>query len=112
MDLFAWKNLHDFRAGFYSSPTSFMQTFLDYHLFLLPDPVNGEFLANGTQFRPGAAGVSNYAGQEVDFLIKFKPLKYFDALMGYSVFFPGGFYSDTGGTHIAQFFYSQLSAHY
>ncbi len=113
MDLFSWRNLHDIRANFSVAPTSFMTASADYHAFFLPDPENGTFLFNGTQLRAGAPGVSDFAGQELDFLIKFKPpTKYFDGLVGYSVFFPGGFYNDTGGAHTAQFFYTQVTARY
>jgi uncharacterized protein involved in response to NO len=112
MDLFAWKNLHDIRFSFHSWPTSFMSAGLDYHAFFLPNPADGTFLASGAQLRPGSPGASPFAGQELDILFKFKPIKYFDALVGYSVFFPGGFYQDTGPSDIAQFFYTQFTARY
>jgi hypothetical protein len=89
-----------------------MSTTLDYHAFFLPEPANGAFLASQAQLRPGAPGASPFAGQEIDVLLKFKPIKYFDAWVGYSVFFPGTFFSDTGGSDIAQFAYVQFSARY
>jgi len=112
MDFFSWRNLYDFRLAFSSEPLSFMKASLDYHAFLLPDPANGVFQANGTQLRAGKAGASHFAGQEVDLLLKFEPIKYFDAWVGYSVFFPGKFFSDTGSSDIAQFAYVQLTARY
>jgi hypothetical protein len=112
MDLFSWKNLEDLRAGVLLQPTSFMKAHLDYHLFFLPEPANGQFLANGAQGRAGAPDVSSFAGQEIDLLFKFEPIKYFDGWIGYSVFFPGGFFRDTGGADVAQFFYAQVTARY
>jgi hypothetical protein len=112
MDLFSWKNLQDIRLNFTTIPFSFMSTTLDYHAFFLPEPANGAFLASQAQLRPGAPGASPFAGQEIDVLLKFKPIKYFDAWVGYSVFFPGTFFSDTGGSDIAQFAYVQFSARY
>ena len=112
MDLFAWKNLYDLRTGLNCQPLPFMTATLEYHLFMLPAPANGTFLYNGTQLRAGIPGASPFAGQEIDALLKFKPWKYFDALIGYSVFFPGTFYSDTGESATAQFVYSQLTARY
>lgn len=112
MDLFSWKNLHDLRAGFSAAPVSFMKASLDYHAFFLPEPANGQFLVNGAQGRAGSPTAGHFAGQELDFLLKFEPIKYFDGWIGYSVFFPGAFFSDTGGSDIAQFFYVQLTARY
>ncbi|MFO1464413.1 MAG: alginate export family protein [bacterium] len=112
MDLFSWKNLHDFRFSFDTQPLEWFKTKLDYHAFLLPDPANGVFLANGTQYRAGVPGASHFAGQELDLLFTFKPWKYVDALVGYSVFFPGAFFKDTGSSDTSQFFYTQVSWHY
>jgi len=112
MDLFSWKNLHDLRGSFSTAPWSFLKTQLDYHAFFLPDPANGQFLANGAQGRPGSPTAGHFAGQEIDLLLKFEPIKYFDAWVGYSVFFPGTFFKDTGGSDIAHFFYTQLTARY
>lgn len=112
MDFFSWRNIYDFRMAFSAEPLSFMKASLDYHAFMLPDPANGVFQASGAQLRAGNATASSFAGQEVDLLLKFEPIKYFDAWVGYSVFFPGKFFSDTGPSDIAQFAYVQLTARY
>jgi hypothetical protein len=112
MDLFAWKNLEEFWAGLVLQPATFMKVFLDYHLFFLPEPVNGQFLANGAQGRAGSATASPFAGQEIDVNIRFEPIKYFEGWIGYSAFFPGGFFRDTGGGDVAQFFYTQVTGRY
>ncbi len=112
MDFFSWRNIYDFRLAFSAEPFSFMKTLFDYHAFLLPDPANGVFQANGTQLRAGKSGASSFAGQEVDLLLKFEFIKYFDAWVGYSVFFPGSFFSDTGSSDKAHFFYAQLTTRY
>lgn len=112
MDLFSWKNLHDIRFSFDTQPLEWFKTKLDYHAFFLPDPGNGAFLASGAQWRAGAPGAGHFAGQELDLLFTFKPWKYFDALVGYSVFFPGTFFSDTGPSDTSHFFYTQFAFRY
>lgn len=112
IDFFAWKNLHDFRAGISAAPFSFLKPSIDYHAFFLPETANGVFMASGAQLRAGSASASAFAGQEIDVLIKFEPIKYFDATIGYSLFLPGQFFKDTGSSDPAHFFYSQLTAKY
>ena len=112
MDLFSWKNLHDIRFSFDTHPLTWLKTKLDYHAFFLPDPANGVFAASGVQWRAGSPTAGHFAGQELDLLLNFKPWKYVDALLGYSVFFPGTFFKDTGTSDTSQFFYTQVSFHY
>ncbi len=112
MDLFSWKNLHDLRFSFDTSPLKWLKTKLDYHAFFLPAPADGAFLASQAQWRPGAPGAGHFAGQEIDLLLTFKPWEYVDALVGYSVFFPGTFFKDTGSSDTSQFLYTQVSWHY
>ncbi|MDX1386744.1 MAG: alginate export family protein [bacterium] len=112
IDYFSWRNMHDISASISAQPFPFMSTYLGYHAFFLPEPANGVFAANGAQFRAGAPGASPFAGQEIDLLLKFNPIKYFNALIGYSVFFPGQFFADTGTSDIAHFFYAQFVARY
>ncbi|MBL7685752.1 MAG: alginate export family protein [Deltaproteobacteria bacterium] len=112
MDFFSWKNLHDLRFGVSAQPLSFLKASLDYHAFLLPDPAGGLFMASGAVLRPGTPTASHFAGQEIDLLLKFEPIKYFDAMVGYSLFLPGSFFKDTGSSDKAHFFYTQLTARY
>jgi hypothetical protein len=112
IDYFSWRNMIDLSPSFHFFPVSFMRAYIGYHAFFLPEPANGVFAASGKQFRAGAPGASSFAGQEIDLLLNFKPWKYFNALVGYSIFFPGNFFSDTGPSDTAQFFYAQFVAHY
>lgn len=112
IDYFSWRNMIDISTNFVIWPYSFMKAYLGYHAFFLPEPANGVFAASGAQFRAGAPGASPYAGQEIDLLFVFKPWKYFDALAGYSVFFPGNFFSDTGTSDVSHFAYAQFLFHY
>jgi hypothetical protein len=112
IDFFSWRNLHDLRATFSAAPTSFMKASLDYHAFFLPEPADGEFLASGAQGRVGSPTAGHFAAQEIDVLLKFEPIKYFDAAINYSIFFPETFFSDTGPSDIAQYFFVQLAARY
>ncbi len=112
IDYFSWRNMHDISANFVVHPSDFIKAYLAYHAFFLPQPANGVFAANGQQFRTGIPGASAYAGQEIDVYFKFDPIKYFSGLVGYSVFFPGQFFADTGTADIAHFFYAQVLARY
>lgn len=112
IDYFSWRNMHDLSANFSIYPISLMKFHMAYHAFFLPEPANGVFAANGVQFRTGAPGASPWAGQEIDLLLTFSPFKYFNALVGYSVFFPGQFFADTGTSDVSQFFYGQFVAKY
>ena len=112
IDFFSWRNMYDLSVNFSIFPVKFMKAYLAYHAFFLPEPANGVFAASGKQFRAGAPGASSFAGQEFDVLFKFTPWKYFDSLVGYSIFFPGQFFADTGISNIAQFFYAQIRFHY
>lgn len=112
IDYFSWRNMIDLNPNFKIFPVPFMMAYVGYHAFFLPEPANGVFAASGAQFRPGAPGASNFAGQEIDVLFKFKPWKYFNALVGYSAFFPGQFFADTGSSQISHFFYTQFAFHY
>jgi len=83
---------------------------LDYHLFLLPEPADGMFRSSGAQLRAGAAGASRLAGQEVDFLVKYRWNKWVEFLGGYSFFKGGEFFGDTGANGTAHFAYAQATA--
>jgi hypothetical protein len=112
IDFFSWQNMHDLRGVASFSPLSWLKGEIDYHAFFLPEPADGSFQANGTQFRAGSSTAGHFAGQELDLLVKFGPIKYFDSFIGYSIFFPGQFFADTGSSDIAQYFYAQVQAKY
>ncbi len=112
MDLFGWRNIHDFRFAFSTQPIKKIKASLDYHAFFLPEPANGVITAAGATLRAGSATASSFAGQEVDVLVKYEPVKYLEAAAGYSAFFPGSFFKDTGSSDVAHFIYTQLTAKY
>ncbi len=112
IDFFGWRNLHDFRIALSAQPHKTLKASLDYHAFLLPEAANGVITATGSTLRARNASASSFAGQEIDFLIKYEPLKYLEAVAGYSVFLPGSFFQDTGSSDRAHFFYTQLTTRY
>jgi len=68
--------------------------------------------ATGSALRAGSATASSFAGQEVDFLVKYDPWKYVEGVLGYSLFVPGSFFEDTGSSDLAHFLYTQVSLKY
>jgi len=108
MDVVALRNIHNPRVSFQVQPTDKWTASLDYHLFFLMEPASGLFQATGAQVRAGAPGISSFAGQEIDALVKYKWNKWAQFLVGYSYFKTGGFFEDTAGsTKDAHFIYAQ-----
>ncbi len=117
MDIFDWRNLHDARFALSAQPVKKITTTLDYHAFWLAESTdywargnNGNSTMRTTT--PGGADVrrinaSNFAGQELDFTITWRPTKEFNLLVGYSHFFAGDYLRDTGPSDDADFGYVQ-----
>ena len=117
MDIFDWRNLHDARFALSAQPVKTITATFDYHAFWLAETTdywarsnNG----NSTLRTKTPAGVdvrrikaSNFAGQELDFTITWKPAREFNLLVGYSHFFPGAYLRDTGPADAADFGYMQ-----
>jgi len=106
-DLVGWSNIVDLRFGASAKPRDTITITIDYHHFIRPEDQGAWINAGGLVIRPGAAGVSNHLGDEIDFTFTWQPAKQVSFLIGWSVFFPGGFVSDTGASPTTNYAYIQ-----
>jgi hypothetical protein len=118
MDEFGWRNIHDARAQFTLDLTKKVQAELNYHAFWLADTHDYWYRSNGfstlrTKTPDGrdvrTVGASNFAGHELDFVLRYNPAKWLAIDAGYSHFFAGAYLSDTGPDDDADFGYLQAT---
>ncbi|MDX2227080.1 MAG: alginate export family protein [Verrucomicrobiae bacterium] len=112
MDFFAWRNIHNPRAGFSITPVGKLNLSLDYHAFFLDTTGDSWFRANAsTPVRAvsGRANVSNFVGQEIDLVARYPLFKWMRLEAGYSHFFTGDYLRTSGsvGSSDADFAYVQ-----
>ena len=105
IDEFSWRNLHNARVQFNVRPAKTVDVELSYHAFWLAATSDYWYRSNGfsalrTKTPDGrdvrAIGANNFAGQELDFVVKWKPVKWLNIDAGYSHFFAGDYLRDTG----------------
>jgi hypothetical protein len=106
-DLVGWSNMIDLRFGIAAKPRETIRVTLDYHHFRRPEDLGAWINAGGAVIRPGAAGASNHLGDEIDVTFTWTPVKQVSFLVGWAIFFPGGFVEDTGPSPTANFAYVQ-----
>ena len=106
-DLVGWSNILDLRLALSATPRDTITVTVEYHHFRRPEDQGAWINAGGAVVRPGAIGVSNHLGDEVDFTFTWKPVKQVSFLLGWSIFFPGGFVEDTGESPVSNFAYVQ-----
>ena len=116
IDEFSWRNMHDARVQWNVRPGKNVDVELSYHAFWLAETTDYWFRANGfstlrTKTPDGRdvrlIGASSFAGQELDFVVKWKPLKWLNIDAGYIHFFAGDYLRDTGPHDDADFGYVQ-----
>jgi hypothetical protein len=116
MDAFGWRNLHDARVQFTVDLTKKVQAELNYHAFWLADTHDYWYRSNGfstlrTKTPDGrdvrTVGADNFAGHELDFVLRYNAAKWFTIDAGYSHFFAGTYLRDTGANDDADFGYVQ-----
>lgn len=106
-DLVGWSNILDLRLALSATPRETITITVEYHHFRRPEDQGAWINAGGAVVRPGAIGVSNHLGDEIDFTFTWKPARQVSFLLGWSIFFPGGFLEDTGDSPVANFAYVQ-----
>jgi hypothetical protein len=115
-DEFSWRNLHDARVQLNVRPVKNVDLELNYHAFWLAETTDYWFRSNGistlrTTTPDGrdvrTIGVDNFAGHEIDFVVKWKATKWLAIDVGYSHFFPGEYLRQTGPSDGADFAYAQ-----
>lgn len=117
MDEFGWRNVHNARFQFSVKPIKTVDVSLSYHSFWLADTNDYWFRSNGNSTLRTTApdgrdvrriGASNFAGQSLDFAVKWSPAKWLQVDTGYSHFFAGDYLADTGPSDAADFGYMQV----
>lgn len=109
-DLFAWKNMEDYRAGIAFHPFARTRVSVDYHYLRLNELNDAWYRANGMVLNGLVGGTftgNRKMGDEVDLLIKHKYNDHLDFLGGWSVFLPDKVLPATGTSDNANFFYLQ-----
>ena len=116
MDEFGWRNLHHFRAQLQVRPVKSIEVELAYNADWLADTSDYWYRSNGvgtarTRTPDGrdvrTIGASNFAGQELDVIVRWKATSWFNLETGYAHFFAGAYLSETGPADDADFGYVQ-----
>ena len=107
IDLMSLKNTNNYKLGVDVKPHTKVKASADYHWFFLDTPSSPVFNAGEVAIRPANPGVSSTVGRELDLAIQWNISKHLDFLTGYSHFFAGPWFNDTGARDDANFFYVQ-----
>ncbi|MFK7758562.1 MAG: alginate export family protein [Phycisphaerales bacterium] len=108
MDLIGRQNITDLSAGFSFKPHKKLLVKLDYHNFTRTEDTDSVYNAGGGILRATAAGASDEVGQELDLTVKYTVDRHLTLQAGYSHFFAGDFFTDTGTDEDVDFYYLQL----
>ncbi len=118
IDEFAWRNLHDARLQLNVRPLKTVDVEVSYHAFWLAETTDYWYRSNGistlrTTTPDGrnvrTIGADNFAGHEIDVVVKWTPARWFSLEGGYCHFFPGEYLRQTGPSDGADFAYAQAS---
>lgn len=98
MDLFSWRNSHQFEIDLSAKPTDQINLMAEAHFVFLDETTDAWYNAGGGTIRRAAAGTDpdSYVGTEIDLRANYKPSDWFTVEVGYSHFFAGDYVSDTG----------------
>lgn len=107
IDFMGWSNMHNLRGGLSAEIVENLRLAADYHLFLAYEE-QGAIGAGRAALAAVPGRTSKHFGQEVDILATYKHDKFFSALAGYSVFFPGDMHVYPINDNV-QFAYVQLA---
>ena len=114
MDEFAWRNIHNLRAQLTLHPAKTFEFETTYHADWLANTHDYSY-RNGTALRTATPagfdvrmiGANSFAGQELDFIARWKPMSWLNLDAGYAHFFAGSYLRDTGSSDAADFGYVQ-----
>ena len=114
MDEFAWRNLHNLRAQFTLHPAKTCEIEITYHADWLAD-THDYWYRGGSALRTTTTtgqdvrtiGADRFAGQELDFSVRWKAASWINLDAGYAHFFAGTYLRDTGPADDADFGYAQ-----
>lgn len=114
MDEFAWRNLHNLRAQFTLHPAQTCEIEISYHADWLANP-HDYWYRGGSALRTTTStgqdvrtlGADRFAGQELDFMVRWKATSRVNLDAGYAHFFASTYLRDTGPADDADFGYAQ-----
>jgi Alginate export len=107
MDLIGRQNIIDVSAGVSFKPHKKVLVKADFHSFTRSSDDDSVYNAGGGVLRATTAGASDTVGQEIDFTVKYFVNRNLTLSSGYSHFFTGDYFSDTGSDEDVDFFYFQ-----
>jgi hypothetical protein len=109
MNLFSWRNLHDYQTQLSIQPTEKTKIVLDWHFFELDRARDAWYYCNGRPQRQDPTGASGRAlGHEIDLVARYQHDKYLELQAGYAHFFAGEFIHNTGPSPDADWVFVQL----
>ncbi len=109
MDLIGRQNIMDLSAGVSFKPHKKIFVKGDFHNFTRSESADSVYNAGGGVLRSTVAGASDQVGQEVDLTVKFLVDRHMTLQSGYSHFFAGNYFTDTGSDEDIDFYYFQVS---
>ncbi len=113
MDVFSWQNINSPYIELSAKPTPTLTARAAWHVFWLATTEDAWYRANGvSRVRPRTPDASSFVGSELDLTLAWKPIKWAEALLGYSHFFAGDYLQDTGASSDADFFYVQVGLNF
>ncbi len=107
MDLIGRQNIIDISAGVSFKPHKKFLVKADLHNFTRTEDTDSVYNAGGGILRATSAGASSDVGQEFDLTVKYLVDRHLTLQGGYSHFFAGDFFTDTGTDEDIDFFYFQ-----
>ncbi len=107
MDLIGRQNITDLSAGFSFKPHEKFLVKMDYHYFTRTEDTDSVYNAGGGILRATVAGASDEVGQELDLTFKYSVDRHLTLQAGYSHFFAGDYFTDTGNDEDIDFYYFQ-----
>lgn len=108
MDLIGRQNIVDLSAGFSFKPHEKVLIKADFHHFIRASDADSVYNAGGGVLRATTPGASDEVGQEIDITLKYTVDRHLTLQGGYSHFFAGDYFADTGTSEDVDFFYAQL----
>ncbi|MEA3211084.1 MAG: hypothetical protein QOE70_4141 [Chthoniobacter sp.] len=112
MDEFVWRNIHNLRAQITVRPVKRVELELTYNANWLADTSDYWYRGQSALRTRTPTGqdvrtidVSSFAGQELDFVVRWKPTTWLNLDAGYAHFFAGDYLRDTGSSDDADFGY-------
>jgi hypothetical protein len=114
MDEFAWRNIRNLRGQLTLHPAKPLEIEINYNANWLAETSDYWYRGSSalrTKTPLGAdvrtIGADSFAGQELDFIVRWKATTWLNVDTGYAHFFAGGYLRDTGPSDDADFGYVQ-----